>query len=135
MQGNGLQLPFHDDCFDVASVAFGIRNIPDRIAALREMARVVVPGGMVQVLEMGLPRGVLLQRLHRTYLNHVLPRLARTFTPNPEAYHYLVDSIQDFPEPEAFARIMQSAGLRHVAVVPLTFGVAYLHTGRKPEDR
>ena len=135
LMGDALDLPFARDQFDTAAVAFGIRNIPDRIAALREMARVVVPGGTVQVLEMGLPRGVLLQRFHRLYLNHVLPRLARTFTPNPEAYNYLVDSIQDFPEPGAFARIMQSAGLRHVAIVPLTFGVAYLHTGRKPEDR
>jgi len=133
--GDALKLPFAAGRFDAVSVAFGIRNMPDRLGALREMARVLVPGGAVLVLEMGLPRAPLLKRLYRSYLNDVLPRLARRFTSNPDAYHYLVDSIQDFPDPDTFSRLMASAGLEKVTAVPLTLGATYLHVGHTPLKR
>ena len=133
--GDALRLPFAAGQFDAVSVAFGIRNMPDRLGALREMARVLVPGGALLVLEMGLPRIPLLKRLYRSYLNAVLPRLARRFTSNPDAYRYLVDSIQDFPDPDAFSRLMQAAGLEKLAVVPLTLGATYIHIGHTPVER
>ncbi len=132
VQGDALALPFEDGAFDAAAVAFGIRNMPDRVAALREMARVVAPGGLVLVLEMALPRSPAFRRLYELYLNRILPRVARFFSPNPDAYRYLARSIMDFPDPDTFAGLVRSAGLEGVEIHPLTFGIAYLHTGRKP---
>ncbi len=132
LRGDALSLPFADNRFDVVSVAFGIRNMPDRIKALKEMIRVAVPEGRILVLEMALPRSKALSKLYRVYLNLLLPRFARLFSPNPEAYYYLADSIMNFPEPGAFAEMMQRAGLEQVKVHPLTFGITYLHVGRKP---
>ena len=132
VQGDALALPFRDGRFDAAAVAFGIRNMPDRVAALREMARVVAPGGMVLVLEMALPSSPAFRRLYEVYLNRILPRVARFFSPNPGAYRYLARSIMEFPDPRAFAGLMRRAGLEGVEIHPLTFGITYLHTGRRP---
>lgn len=133
LRGDAQALPFADNRFDVVSVAFGIRNMPDRVKALKEMMRVAVPGGRILVLEMALPRSKFLRIFYRLYLNVLLPRLARLFSRNPEAYYYLADSIMNFPEPEAFAELMHKAGLEHVNAHPLTFGITYLHVGCKPE--
>lgn len=132
LEADALGLPFEDGRFDVAAVAFGIRNMPDREAALREMTRVVVPGGLVLVLEMSLPRAALLRPIYAVYLNRLLPRVARWFSPNPGAYRYLAESIMGFPAPDVLAGLLQEAGLERVEVHPLTCGVAYLHVGRKP---
>jgi demethylmenaquinone methyltransferase/2-methoxy-6-polyprenyl-1,4-benzoquinol methylase len=132
LEADALSLPFAGERFDAASMAFGIRNIPDRVSALREMARVVVPGGRVLILELALPRYRVFQRLYGLYLNGMLPRLAGLFSPNPEAYRYLADTVMTFPAPEAFAALMQEAGLERVEIHPLTFGVTYLHVGHKP---
>ncbi|MFO7784665.1 MAG: ubiquinone/menaquinone biosynthesis methyltransferase [Thermodesulfobacteriota bacterium] len=132
LKGDAVNLPFADDQFDAAAVAFGIRNMPDRIKALKEMVRVTVPEGRILVLEMALPRSKALRMAYRLYLNAFLPRLARLFSPNPEAYYYLADSIMNFPEPGAFTELMVRAGLEQVKVHPLTFGITYLHVGRKP---
>ena len=135
MQADALQLPFCDDSFDVVAVAFGIRNIPDRERALREMLRVAAPGGAVMVLEMTFIQNRLFKLIYRVYLNHILPHLAKRFSPNPAAYHYLADSIMNFPQPEAFAAMMEKAGMVNVTKYPLTLGVTYLHVGIKPEER
>jgi len=134
MQGDALELPFCDNSFDVVGIAFGIRNIPDRERALREMLRVVVPGGAVMVLEMTFIQNRLFKLFYHVYLNYILPRLARRFSPNPAAYHYLADSIMNFPQPDAFAAIMEKAGMVNVRKYPLTFGVTYLHVGIKPGE-
>lgn len=134
MQGDALDLPFRDDSFDVVGIAFGIRNIPDRERALKEMLRVTVPGGAVMVLEMTFIQNPLFKLAYHVYLNHILPRLAKRFSPNPAAYHYLADSIMNFPQPDAFAAMMEKAGMVSVTKHPLTFGVTYLHVGIKPEE-
>lgn len=134
MTGDALYLPFRDNTFDVAAMAFGIRNIPDKHAALREMLRVVVPGGQVMILEMTFTRNRLFQSFYNIYLNHLLPRLARRFSANPAAYHYLADSIMNFPTPEEFTALMEGAGIENVDAHSLTFGVTYLHVGTKTRD-
>ncbi|MDD3846658.1 MAG: bifunctional demethylmenaquinone methyltransferase/2-methoxy-6-polyprenyl-1,4-benzoquinol methylase UbiE [Syntrophorhabdaceae bacterium] len=134
MQGDALELPFCDNSFDVVAVAFGIRNIPDRERALREMLRVAVPGGTVMVLEMTFIQNRIFKFMYHIYLNHILPRLAKRFSPNPAAYHYLADSIMNFPQPDAFAAMMEKAGMVNVMKYPLTLGVTYLHVGTKPEE-
>ena len=132
MPGDALNLDFPDNHFDVAAVAFGIRNMPDRLRALREMTRVVCPGGQVMVLEMTLPReGSLLRKLYALYLKKVLPLLARPFSRHSEAYAYLADSISLFPSPLKFAAMMEEAGLKAIEQHPLTLGVTYLHIGHK----
>ncbi len=132
LRGDALTLPFLDNSFDVAAIAFGIRNIPNKLPALQEMRRVVLPGGQVMVLEMTFPRASLFQGFYRTYLNCFLPKIARGFSKNPEAYHYLADSIMNFPDPAAFAGIMTEAGLVRVEKYSLDFGITYLHIGLKP---
>jgi demethylmenaquinone methyltransferase/2-methoxy-6-polyprenyl-1,4-benzoquinol methylase len=112
IMSDALDLPFPDNSFDVAGIAFGIRNIPKRIRVLREMTRVVVPSGQVMVLEMTPPRNRVFQRIYRTYLRRILPHLARSFSPNPAAYAYLGDSIMHFPSAGDFVRFMGDAGLK-----------------------
>ncbi len=132
VRGDALALPFPDRSFDVASMAFGIRNIPGRTCALREMRRAVVAGGQVMVLEMTFPRSSLFQGLYHLYLNRILPRVARAFSKNPSAYEYLGDSIMNFPDPETFSAMMEEAGLVRVEKYSLDFGITYLHVGVKP---
>jgi demethylmenaquinone methyltransferase / 2-methoxy-6-polyprenyl-1,4-benzoquinol methylase len=129
---DALSLPFKDNTFDVAAIAFGIRNIPDRTAALVEMMRVIVPGGQVMVLEMTYIRNRFLKRLYHLYLNRILPGIAGLLSFNPAAYLYLADSIMNFPSPEMFANLMREAGLTQVKKYKLTFGITYLYTGIKP---
>jgi demethylmenaquinone methyltransferase/2-methoxy-6-polyprenyl-1,4-benzoquinol methylase len=134
MQGDALQLPFPDDSFDVVAIAFGIRNIPDRIGALREMKRVIHPGGQIMVLEMSLPeKGSLLRPVYELLLKSVLPIVARPFSNNAQAYAYLADSISLFPPPSEFAEMMQNAGFKSIEQSRLSLGVTYLHIGYKPE--
>lgn len=130
--GDALHLPFRDNSFDVAAMAFGIRNIPNRQRALGEMVRVVVPGGQIMILEMTFTRNPLFKVFYNVYLNHILPRLAKRFSSNPAAYNYLADSIMNFPTPREFTALMESAGIAEVQAYSLTFGVTYLHVGMKP---
>jgi demethylmenaquinone methyltransferase/2-methoxy-6-polyprenyl-1,4-benzoquinol methylase len=135
MQGNALRLPFHDDAFDVTGMAFGIRNIPDRTKALREMLRVTVPGGQIMILEMTFIQNRFFKLFYYIYLNYLLPLMAKVFSKNAAAYYYLADSIMNFPSPEEFAKIMQDTGMSEVKIYPLTFGITYLFIGKKPEER
>jgi demethylmenaquinone methyltransferase/2-methoxy-6-polyprenyl-1,4-benzoquinol methylase len=132
VRGDALNLPFPDNYFDVAGIAFGIRNIPNRMVALKEMKRVVIPGGQVMVLEMHFPRPPLFRHLYSLYLNHIMPSLARSFSRNPAAYLYLADSIMHFPSPPDFSQIMKDAGLINIQRFSLTLGITYLHVGIKP---
>jgi demethylmenaquinone methyltransferase / 2-methoxy-6-polyprenyl-1,4-benzoquinol methylase len=132
MQGDAVHLPFNDNSFDVTGIAFGIRNIPDRLKALNEMLRVTVPGGQVMVLEMTFTQNHFFKFIYHVYLNHILPSLAKLFSSNRAAYYYLAESIMNFPTPDAFAKLMEEAGMVEVEKHALTFGITYLHVGRKP---
>ena len=132
LEGDALALPFPDRSFDVTAVAFGMRNIPDKISALREMARVTAPGGQVMILEMTFAPSPLFRPFYGFYLGGVLPRMARLFARNGATYFYLGDSIRHFPAPPMLASLMRQAGLQSVSWHRLTFGTAYLHIGRKP---
>lgn len=134
MPGDALDLPFEDNRFDVTGIAFGIRNIPDRDRALSEMLRVTVPGGQIMVLEMTFVQNRFFKLIYYIYLNFLLPAFAKFFSRNPAAYDYLADSIMNFPDPDAFARIMEQAGMEPVEKYPLTLGIAWLHIGKKKTD-
>lgn len=126
--GDAQALPFDDGTFAAACISFGIRNVPDRKRGLEEMARVVTPGGVVAVLELGEPRQGPLQRLARWHVHTFVPWLGRRLV-GGQAYSYLERSIAAFPEPETFARIMADAGLGNVQVARLSFGAVHLYTG------
>ncbi len=125
-------LPFRDRCLDGITIAFGIRNVPDRLSALREMARVLRPGARAAILELGEPRRGLLAPVARTWVRTVLPRVGGLLS-GSDAYAYLADSMRAFPAPEAFAALMEEAGLRVLEVRPLTLGVATLFVGTPRE--
>jgi demethylmenaquinone methyltransferase/2-methoxy-6-polyprenyl-1,4-benzoquinol methylase len=131
LRADALNIPFPSGTFDAASIAFGIRNVPDKVAALKEMGRVVVPGGQVLVLEMTRPGTRLFLRPYVFYLRTVMPLAARISSPNPAAYRYLADSILHFPSPSDFSAMMRKAGLSPVESYSLTLGITHLFVGYK----
>jgi demethylmenaquinone methyltransferase/2-methoxy-6-polyprenyl-1,4-benzoquinol methylase len=128
--GDGERLPLRAGAFDAALVAFGIRNVNDPLAALREVHRALRPGGRFVVLEFSMPRG-LLGTAYRLYFRQVLPRIGGLVS-DGSAYTYLPASVARFPSPAAFAERMQEAGFCDVRWRLLTGGIACLHRGCKP---
>jgi demethylmenaquinone methyltransferase / 2-methoxy-6-polyprenyl-1,4-benzoquinol methylase len=126
--GDAQALPFEDDAFDAACIAFGIRNVPDRARGLGEMVRVTRPGGTVAVLELSEPRDGVLGGLARVHVRHVVPRLGAFLSRAPQ-YRYLQTSVAAFPAAEVFAGMMREAGLEDVAFRGFAFGAAHLYTG------
>jgi len=125
-----MSLPFDDDSFDVASIAFGIRNVTDPSKGIAEMARVVRPGGRVIVLELGDPPSPIFRRVYDSYRRHALPRVGGAITGERSAYEYLESSSARFPCGDAFVRVMrEAASFASVEFVPLTMGIAYLYRG------
>jgi len=128
---DALALPYPDGRFDVASIAFGIRNVDDPLRCLREMARVVKPGGSVIVLEFGQPRGAF-GALFRAYSRGVMPLVGGLLTGNRAAYEYLPRTAAAFPAGERFLALMRESGaFSRVEAHPLTFGTAYVYRGVK----
>jgi len=132
VEADAQQLPFADNSFQVVSVAFGLRNLSDPDAGLREMTRVCRPDGRVAVLEFGMPRARILRGLYGWYFRRVLPRLGQALARNrQEAYNYLPASVGEFPQRDALVARMGQAGLRDVRYHALTFGIAGLYVGIK----
>lgn len=131
---DALALPFPDGGFDVVTVAFGLRNMADYPAALREMHRVLKPGGRLVILDFSLPEGVL-RGPYRMYLHHVLPRMAGWLTGQKDAYEYLGGSIETFPSGGAMTGLLESCGFTHAGATPLTFGVVSIYEGTRPETQ
>jgi len=129
---DALQLPFPDGRFDVVTVAFGLRNMADYPAALREMLRVLKPGGRLLILDFSLPPGVL-RAPYRLYLHHVLPRMAGLLTGQRDAYEYLGGSIEAFPSGTAMCELLESCGFTETDATPLTGGVVSIYQGTSPQ--
>ena len=128
---DALALPYPDAKFDVASIAFGIRNVDDPVRCLRELARVVKPGGRVVVLEFGQPAGAF-GALFRFYSRGVMPLVGGLLTGNRAAYEYLPRTAARFPAGERFLELMREAGsFSAVEAHPLTFGTAFVYLGVK----
>ncbi|MBW2531839.1 MAG: bifunctional demethylmenaquinone methyltransferase/2-methoxy-6-polyprenyl-1,4-benzoquinol methylase UbiE [Deltaproteobacteria bacterium] len=131
VQGDAQSLPFEDQRFDAVTMAFGIRNVPDRGRALTEARRVLKPGGQMAVLELTEPRGRLLGRLARFHVGVLVPRLGSLLS-SPRAYRYLPKSIARFPSPEAFADEVQGAGFFPPTRRPFAFGACHLFLAANP---
>lgn len=130
VHGDALALPLRGASADLCTVAFGIRNVADRRACLREMARVVRPGGRVLVLEFSLPRTRVLGGLYRLYFTRLLPAIGGLVSRDPGAYRYLPRTVLAWPSPESFERELEEAGLVECGHTSLTGGIACLHWGR-----
>ncbi len=128
---DALALPFPDRSFDCVTIGFGLRNMEDWSAALREMSRVLNPQGHLLVLEFSLPRLSILRAFYRLYLHRLLPIFGSFLTRKKSAYNYLGDSIEEFPGGEALLRLMEANGFRGTADEPLTGGIATIYTATK----
>jgi demethylmenaquinone methyltransferase / 2-methoxy-6-polyprenyl-1,4-benzoquinol methylase len=128
--GDAERLPLRDGRFDGALIAFGIRNVGEPATALREIHRVLRPGGRLVVLEFSMPGGPL-GAAYRLYFERLLPRIAGLVSGDRAAYSYLPASVARFPDPAAFGRMMEEAGFTGVSWTRLTAGIAHLHRGDK----
>ena len=130
--GDALALPIHKATIDAVTIAFGIRNIHDKAGALRGFHEVLVPGGMVLVLELAAPRRTCLRDAYMAYFQKLLPLIGRFFSRHRFAYTYLPESVSRFPSADRFMDIMALAGFSRVSRCRLTLGVANLFIGIKP---
>ena len=128
---SGLELPLAESSIDLVICQFVLRNISKRREALKEALRVLKPGGELFVLEFGCGRRRIWGGLYNFYLNRLLPEIAGLFSKHKDAYRYLVQSILDFPMPEALSAELREIGFSAVSQTPLTSGVIFMHKGRK----
>ena len=129
--GDALDIHHEDNTFDVAAIAFGIRNIPDKVKALNELKRVVVVKGQIIILELTTPDPGFFKNIYSFYLNGLLPKIARLFTTNPAAYEYLADSIMNFPTRSEFISLLGSIGFKNIKAIPLSLGICTLYIAYK----
>nr|WP_202454184.1 demethylmenaquinone methyltransferase [Streptomyces sp. SID4913] len=127
--GDATKLPFRDETFDAVTISFGLRNVQDTDAALRELYRVTKPGGRVVICEFSQPVWTPFRTVYTEYLMRALPPVARAVSSNPDAYVYLAESIRAWPDQPGLARKLQRAGWSQVAWRNLTGGVVALHRG------
>jgi demethylmenaquinone methyltransferase/2-methoxy-6-polyprenyl-1,4-benzoquinol methylase len=130
--GDATRLPFADEVFDAVTISFGLRNVVDHAAGLREMARVTRPGGRLVVCEFSTPTNPLFATAYKEYLMQALPRIAQAVSSNPDAYVYLAESIRAWPDQAALARQIAAAGWSTVRWRNLTGGIVALHAAVKP---
>ena len=130
LEADALQLPFPDSSFNLITVAFGFRNLADYDGGLREMFRLLRPGGRLGILEFSEVTG-LLGPAYRFYFSQILPRLGGLISGDSGAYSYLPASVERFPSPDELAERMRAVGFGAVRYRPLTFGVACLHVGAR----
>lgn len=131
VRGDAMRTGLTDEAFDVATISFGIRNVPDVPMALRDIHRVLKPGGRGMVLEFSIPKNALFRAVYLFYFRHVLTRIGSMVSGDAQAYRYLNRTVESFPYGEAFAALMRDAGFVNVEARPLTFGIATLYTGDK----
>jgi demethylmenaquinone methyltransferase / 2-methoxy-6-polyprenyl-1,4-benzoquinol methylase len=129
---DATRLPFGDGVFDAVTISFGLRNVVDPQAGLREMARVTRPGGRLVVCEFSTPTNALFATVYKEYLMRALPRVARAVSSNPDAYVYLAESIRAWPDQQQLAHQISAAGWAAVRWRNLTGGIVALHAGYKP---
>lgn len=132
IRGDSQAIGFSEGTFDVTMSAFGVRNFEDTVAGLREMLRVLRPGGMIMVLEFSRPSGFPLKQIYGLYFRKLLPRIGRSVSGDPGAYTYLPDSVMSFPDNERFLELMLYAGFTGVKQTRLTGGIASIYYGFRP---
>lgn len=131
IRADALELPFCDNSFDATTISFGIRNVMDVERSLKEMHRVIRPGGKSLVLEFAIPKNPVLRKMFLIYLRNFIPIIGGFFSGNRAAYKYLNETVETFPCGQEFAVLMETAGFKNVQVHSMTFGVAMIYEGSK----
>lgn len=129
--GDSEGLPFEDNKFDAIIVAFGVRNFEDLEAGLKDMNRVLKPGGKVVVLEFSKPRKFPVKQLYNFYFKYILPKLGRLVSKDSRAYTYLPESVKAFPDGKNFLSVLEGSGFKKTTWTSLTFGISSIYTGIK----
>lgn len=132
VRGDAARIPATDRSVDAVTVAFGIRNVQDTAGACREIFRVLTPGGRLAVLEFAIPTTPGVRAAYLWYFNQVLPRVGRVVSRHNAAYGYLPASVGAFATPDEFVTILRNSGFTEIKASPLTFGIVYLYTARRP---
>lgn len=131
VEADALKMPFADAEFELVTSAFGFRNLANYDRGLREIHRVLAPGGQIGILDFGEPKGIL-GKIYRLYFRYVLPKVGTFISGVTGPYAYLPASVHRFPEPGEMLSRMERAGFREVSWAPFSFGIAGLYVGRKP---
>lgn len=126
--GDAASLPFGDNSFDAVTVGFGVRNFENRKQGLSEIHRVLKPNGLAVILEFSMPETFPMKQLYRLYFKHFLPKIGKCISKDPSAYSYLPQSVEAFPKPIDFIRIMDENGLKNGSAKSLSFGIATLYS-------
>lgn len=129
--GDSEKLPFEDNFFDAVIVAFGVRNFENLELGLKEMLRVVKPGGNVVILEFSKPSKFPMKQLYNLYFTAILPSIGRWISRDNSAYRYLPESVKAFPDGNKFLEVLASLGYKNPKCDPLTFGISSLYWGSK----
>lgn len=130
-QADSERLPFDDAAFDAVICAYGVRNFENLEAGLREMARVMQPGGRLAILEFSKPKAFPFAQLYRFYFSAILPLIGKLVSKHSRAYTYLPESVAAFPEGKEFIRILERCGFAQAKARPLTFGITTLYTATR----
>lgn len=131
VQANAEALPFPDNHFDIITIAFGLRNVTDKDAALRSMNRVLKPGGKLLVLEFSKPQHEIMRKVYDLYSFKVLPKMGELITRDADSYEYLAESIRMHPDQDTLKQMMVDAGFEQVDYTNMTDGIVALHRGYK----
>ncbi|SMG26851.1 demethylmenaquinone methyltransferase [Paenibacillus aquistagni] len=134
IEGNAMDLPFEDNTFDYVTIGFGLRNVPDYMQVLREMRRVVKPGGKVVCLELSKPTWQPFKGIYYFYFQRLLPMLGKWVAKRYDQYKWLPESLASFPDHKELKQMFVDAGLVNVDAYPLTGGIAALHIGTKGNE-
>lgn len=132
IRGDALKLPLSDNSIDVATIAFGIRNVEDPLSCLVDIRRVLRSSGTALILEFGRPTLPVFSLLYRLYSTYLMPSLGSLLTGDRSAYEYLPRTSREFPAGDAFLELLKNAGFTSLSVKPLLTGVAYIYTGVAP---
>ncbi|MDQ0232958.1 demethylmenaquinone methyltransferase [Metabacillus malikii] len=133
LHGNAMELPFDDNTFDVVTIGFGLRNVPDYMQVLKEMNRVLKPGGKAVCLETSQPTAPIFKQFFAVYFRYIMPLFGKIFAKSYKEYSWLQESARDFPGMQELANMFRDAGFIEVQVKPFTGGVAAMHLGIKGE--
>ncbi len=131
IHGNAMELPFEDDTFDYVTIGFGLRNVPDYLHVLKEMNRVLKPGGMAVCLETSQPTMPVFKQMYYGYFRFIMPIFGKLFAKSFNEYSWLQESARDFPGMKELATMFGEAGFKDVHVKPFSGGVAAMHSGKK----
>jgi demethylmenaquinone methyltransferase / 2-methoxy-6-polyprenyl-1,4-benzoquinol methylase len=131
IHGNAMELPFDDNEFDFVTIGFGLRNVPDYMQVLKEMNRVLKPGGKVVCLETSQPTTIGFKQLYNFYFRHVMPLFGKLFAKSYEEYSWLQESTMSFPNKEKLAEMFIEAGFKDLQIKSYSGGVAAMHLGVK----